>query len=55
MKAATKSKLTKKVSAVKLVPISDAMSAAAREIKDNMTEMQKSQLYLKEVSRCKRC
>ena len=50
MKAVAKLKMGKRESTPKLAPLSDAMNNAAREIKDNMTEMQKSQLYLKEVT-----
>lgn len=50
VKVVTRLKMNKRDSIPKVVPLSDAMDNAAREIKDNMTEMQKSQLYLKEVS-----
>ena len=43
-------KLSKISNSPKVVPVSESMNAAAKEIKDNMTEVQKSALYLKEVS-----
>lgn len=33
-----------------VVPVNESMNAAAKEIKENMTEVQKSALYLKEVT-----
>ena len=43
-------KLSKITNSPKVVPVSESMNTAAREIKDSMTEVQKSALYLKEVS-----
>lgn len=33
-----------------MVQVNESMTAAAKEIKENMTEVQKSALYLKEVN-----
>jgi hypothetical protein len=43
-------KMNKIAKAPLVVHVNESMNAAAKEIKENMTEVQKSALYLKEVT-----